>query len=232
MTIARFVLGTLASVDRPALAAPFPTSKGSISIILDVGANVDSKAEQIEQFAVMGEIYYRAIFGTPKPRVALLSIGEEEMKGNELTREAAELLKRTNLNFVGNVEGRDVFSGNVEVIVCDGFIGNIALKISEGLVDHVRGLAKTAVESSLRSKLGYLLIRKALQKVRKEIDYSEAGGAPLLGVRGITVIGHGRSDAREIKNAIRVAQGMASSKINETIEQELSAAAAARVANG
>jgi glycerol-3-phosphate acyltransferase PlsX len=232
MTIARFVLGTLASVDRPALAAPFPTSKGSISIILDVGANVDSKAEQIEQFAVMGEIYYRAIFGTPKPRVALLSIGEEEMKGNELTREAAELLKRTNLNFVGNVEGRDVFSGNVDVIVCDGFIGNIALKISEGLVDHVRGLAKTAVESSLRSKLGYLLIRKALQKVRKEIDYSEAGGAPLLGVRGITVIGHGRSDAREIKNAIRVAQGMASSKINETIEQELSAAAAARVANG
>jgi len=232
MTIARFGLGTLASVDRPALAAPFPTSKGSMSIILDVGANVDSKAEQIEQFAVMGEIYYRAIFGTPKPRVALLSIGEEEMKGNELTREAAELLKRTNLNFVGNVEGRDVFSGNADVIVCDGFIGNIALKVSEGLVDHVRGMVKTALESSLRSKLGYLLIRKALQKVRKNIDYSEAGGAPLLGVRGITVIGHGRSDAREIKNAIRVAQDMTRSKVNETIEQELSAAAATRVKSG
>jgi phosphate acyltransferase len=232
MTIARFVLGTLASVDRPALAAPFPTSKGSMSIILDVGANVDSKAEQIEQFAVMGEIYYRAIFGTPKPRVALLSIGEEEMKGNELTREAAELLKRTNLNFVGNVEGRDVFSGNADVIVCDGFIGNIALKVSEGLVDHVRSMVKTALESSLRSKLGYLLIRKALQQVRKSIDYSEAGGAPLLGVRGITVIGHGRSDAREIKNAIRVAQGMTQSKVNETIEQELSAAAATRVKSG
>jgi phosphate acyltransferase len=232
MTIARFGLGTLASVDRPALAAPFPTSKGSMSIILDVGANVDSKAEQIEQFAVMGEIYYRAIFGTPKPRVALLSIGEEEMKGNELTREAAELLKRTNLNFVGNVEGRDVFSGNADVIVCDGFIGNIALKVSEGLVDHVRGMVKTALESSLRSKLGYLLIRKALQKVRKNIDYSEAGGAPLLGVRGITVIGHGRSDAREIKNAIRVAQDMTRSKVNETIEQELSAAAATRVRSG
>jgi len=232
MTIARFVLGTLASVDRPALAAPFPTSKGSMSIILDVGANVDSKAEQIEQFAVMGEIYYRAIFGTPKPRVALLSIGEEEMKGNELTREAAELLKRTNLNFVGNVEGRDVFSGNADLIVCDGFIGNIALKVSEGLVDHVRSMVKTALESSLRSKLGYLLIRKALQQVRKSIDYSEAGGAPLLGVRGITVIGHGRSDAREIKNAIRVAQGMTQSKVNETIEQELSAAAATRVKSG
>src|ERR1700685_2294358 len=232
MTVARFVLGTLAAVDRPALAAAFPNMKEKVTVILDVGANVDSKAEQIEQFAVMGEIYYRAIFGTPKPRVALLSIGEEEMKGNELTREAAELLKRTNLNFVGNVEGRDVFSGNADVIVCDGFIGNIALKVSEGLVDHVRGMVKTALESSLRSKLGYLLIHKALQKVRKNIDYSEAGGAPLLGVRGITVIGHGRSDAREIKNAIRVAQGMTQSKVNETIEQELSAAAALRVANG
>src|SRR6202522_593110 len=190
MTVARFVLGTLAAVDRPALAAAFPNMKEKVTVILDVGANVDSKAEQIEQFAVMGEIYYRAIFGTPKPRVALLSIGEEETKGNELTRESAELLKRSNLNFVGNVEGRDVFSGNVDVIVCDGFIGNIALKISEGLVDHVRGMVKTALESSLRSKLGYLLIHKALQKVRKNIDYSEAGGAPLLGVRGITVIGH------------------------------------------
>src|SRR5271170_4588690 len=197
MTVARFVLGTLAAVDRPALAAAFPNMKEKVTVILDVGANVDSKAEQIEQFAVMGEIYYRTIWGTKRPRVALLSIGEEEMKGNELTREAAARLKQLSLNFVGNVEGRDVFSGNVDVIVCDGFIGNIALKISEGLVDHVRGMVKTALESSLRSKLGYLLIHKALQKVRKNIDYSEAGGAPLLGVRGITVIGHGRSDARE-----------------------------------
>src|SRR6185437_15294936 len=131
MTVARFVLGTLPSVDRPALAAAFPNMKEKVSIILDVGANVDSKPEQIEQFAIMGDIYYRAIWGVKRPRVALLSIGEEEMKGNELTREAAARLKQTGLNLVGNVEGRDVFRGNVDVIVCDGFIGNVALKISE-----------------------------------------------------------------------------------------------------
>lgn len=227
MTIARFVLGTLPSVDRPALAAPFPTSKGSMSVILDVGANVDSKPEQIEQFAVMGEIYYRTIFGTRKPRVALLSIGEEEMKGNELTRDAFELLKHTSLNFTGNVEGRDVFAGDVDVIVCDGFIGNIALKISEGLVEHIGGLLKKALQSSLSSQVGYVLARKALQEFRKKIDYSESGGAPLLGVRGITVIGHGRSDAKAIKNAIRVAAGLCRSKVNEKIEQELSAVALA-----
>jgi phosphate acyltransferase len=224
MTIARFVLGTLPSVDRPALAAPFPTSKGSISVILDVGANVDSKPEHIEQFAVMGEIYYRTIFGTRRPRVALLSIGEEEMKGNELTREAFERLKHTSLNFVGNVEGRDVFAGNVDVIVCDGFIGNIALKISEGLVDHIGGLLKKALKSSLSSQVGYVLARKAFKEFRSKIDYNESGGAPLLGVRGITVIAHGRSDPRAIKNAIRVADGLCRSKVNEKIEQELSVA--------
>ena len=149
MTVARFVLGTLPSVDRPALAAAFPNMKEKVSIILDVGANVDSKPEQIEQFAVMGEIYYRAIWGVKRPRVALLSIGEEEMKGNELTREAAALLKQTSLNFAGNVEGRDVFRGNVEVVVCDGFIGNIALKISEGVVEHIGGMLKKAIKSSL-----------------------------------------------------------------------------------
>jgi phosphate acyltransferase len=227
MTIARFVLGTLASVDRPALAAPFPTSKGAFSVILDVGANVDSKPEQIEQFAVMGEIYYRTIFGTRRPRVALLSIGEEEVKGNEVTREAFERLKRTPLNFAGNVEGRDVFRGDVDVIVCDGFIGNIALKISEGLVDHIGGLLKKALKSSLSSQVGAVLARKAFQEFRKKIDYNESGGAPLLGVRGITVIAHGRSDPRAIKNAMRVAAGLCQSKVNEKIEQELSAAALA-----
>ena len=227
MTIARFVLGTLPSVDRPALAAPFPTARGGVSVILDVGANVDSKAEQIEQFAVMGEIYYRTIFGTRKPRVALLSIGEEEMKGNELTREAFNRLKQTPLNFVGNVEGRDVFAGEVDVIVCDGFIGNIALKISEGLVEHIGGLLRKALKSSLRSQMGYVLARRAFQEFRKKIDYSEYGGAPLLGVRGIAVIGHGRSNANAIKNAIRVAVGLSRSKVNEKIEQELSAVALA-----
>jgi glycerol-3-phosphate acyltransferase PlsX len=227
MTVARFVLGTLPSVDRPALAAAFPNMKEKVSVILDVGANVDSKPAQIEQFAVMGEIYYRTIFGVRKPRVALLSIGEEEMKGNELTREASSRLKQTSLNFMGNVEGRDVFRGNVDVIVCDGFIGNIALKISEGLVEHIGGMLKKAIKSSLRSQLGYALSKRAFDDFRKRTDYSEYGGAPLLGVRGITIIGHGRSNPNAIKNAIRVASELCRSRVNEKIEQELSAATAA-----
>jgi glycerol-3-phosphate acyltransferase PlsX len=226
MTVARFVLGTLPSVDRPALAAAFPNMKDKVSVILDVGANVDSKAAQIEQFAVMGEIYYRAIWGVKRPRVALLSIGEEEMKGNEVTREVFNRLKHLPLNFMGNVEGRDVFRGNVDVIVCDGFIGNIALKISEGVVEHLGGMLKKAIKSSLASQLGYALSRRAFSEFRKRTDYSEYGGAPLLGVRGITVIGHGRSNPNAVKNAIRVAAELCRARINETIEQELSAAAA------
>src|SRR5271155_2991726 len=226
MTVARFVLGTLPSVDRPALAAAFPNMKDKITVILDVGANVDSKPEQLRQFAVMGEIYFRAIWGVKRPRVALLSIGEEEMKGNELTREASNLLKQSSLNFAGNVEGRDVFRGNVDVIVCDGFIGNVALKLSEGLVEHIGGMLKKAIKSSLTSQLGYALAKRAFDALRKRTDYSEYGGAPLLGVRGITIIGHGRSNANAIKNAIRVASELCRSRVNEKIEQELSAAAA------
>jgi phosphate acyltransferase len=227
MTVARFVLGTLPSVDRPALAAAFPNMKDKVSVILDVGANVDSKPEQIRQFAVMGEIYFRAIWGVKRPRVALLSIGEEEMKGNELTREASNLLKQSSLNFVGNVEGRDVFRGNVDVIVCDGFIGNVALKISEGLVEHVQGMLKKAIKSSLRSQIGYALSKQAFDDFRKRTDSSETGGAPLLGVRGITIIAHGRSNPNAIKNAIRVAGELCRARVNEKIDRELSAAAVA-----
>jgi glycerol-3-phosphate acyltransferase PlsX len=227
MTVARFVLGTLPSVDRPALAWAFPNIKERVSVMLDVGANVDSKALHIEQFAVMGEIYYRALWGVKKPRIALLSIGEEDVKGNDLTREAAALLKQqTSLNFVGNVEGRDVFRGNVDVIICDGFIGNIALKLSEGLVEHIGGMLKRAIKSSIRSQIGYALSRKAFDAFRKRTDYAEYGGAPLLGVRGVTIIGHGRSNANAIKNAIRVAAELCRSGMNDKIEQELSAAAA------
>lgn len=224
MTISRFLLGTLPSVDRPALAAPFPTAKDTVTVIIDVGANVDSKPAQIKQFAVMGEIYYRAIFGTAKPRVALLSIGEEEVKGNELTREAAALLKETSLNFVGNIEGRDVFSGDVDVIVCDGFIGNVALKISEGVAQHITKVLKKELKSTWRSKLGAMLARPAFKEFRKKIDYAEYGGAPLLGVKGISVIGHGSSNPNAIKNAIRVAAELSRSQVNDTIEKELSAA--------
>lgn len=223
MAVARFGLGTLGAVDRVALAAPFPNAKGGVSVMLDVGANVDSKPEHLEQFAVMGEIYYRATFGTRRPRVALLSIGEEELKGNELTREVYNRLKKRPMNFVGNVEGRDIFSGNFDVIVCDGFVGNIALKICEGLALHIFALLKKSMDSSLSAQFGALFSRSAFKGLKKRIDYSEYGGAPLLGVRGICVIGHGRSNANAIKNAIRVAAALARSKMNEKIEQELAA---------
>ena len=222
MAVARFGLGTLSSVDRAALAAPFPTARGGTSVLLDAGANVDSKPAHLVQFAVMGEIYYRAIFGTRRPKVALLSIGEEEMKGNELTREVHSRLKQSTLNFVGNVEGREIFGGDVDVIVCDGFIGNIALKISEGVAQHIVTLLKDALQSTLSSQVGYVLSRKAYKSFRKKIDYSEYGGAPLLGVRGVTVIGHGSSNAHAIKNAIRVATELVRGGVNERIEQELS----------
>jgi glycerol-3-phosphate acyltransferase PlsX len=224
MTVARFLLGTLESVDRVALAAPFPNAKGGVSVLLDVGANVDSKPEHLVQFAVMGEIYYRATFGNRRPRVGLLSVGEEEIKGNELTREVYTRLKKSAVHFVGNVEGGDLFSGNVDVIVSDGFVGNIALKICEGLAVQIFGLLKKSIQSSLASQVGFLFSRGALKGLKKTIDYTEYGGAPLLGVRGVCVIGHGRSNAKAIKNAIRVAAGLSRARINEKIEQELSAA--------
>jgi glycerol-3-phosphate acyltransferase PlsX len=232
MATAKMVLGGIPGVDRPALAAVFPTAIRTVAILLDVGANVDCTPENLEQFAVMGEIYFRSMFGTRRPKVGLLSIGEEDTKGNELTREAFQLLKKLPLNFVGNVEGRDVFRGNVDVVVCDGFIGNIALKLSEGLVEHIGGMLKKAIKSSLTSKIGYALSKSAFDDFRKRTDYSETGGAPLLGVRGITVIGHGRSNPNAIKNAIRVAAELCRSRVNEKIEQELSSAAAAVPARG
>jgi glycerol-3-phosphate acyltransferase PlsX len=222
MATARFLLGMLPSVDRPALAAPFPTARGGTSVWLDVGANVDSRPAHLVQFAVMGENYYRAIFGTRRPRVGLLSIGEEETKGNELVRETFSRLKKTSLNFVGNVEGKEIFAGDVDVIVCDGFIGNVALKISEGVAHHIGGMLKKALKSTLSAQFGALFSRGAFQEFKKQIDYSEYGGAPMLGVRGVTVIGHGRSNANAIKNAIRVATELVRSKVSEKIEEELS----------
>jgi glycerol-3-phosphate acyltransferase PlsX len=222
MAAARFLLGMLPSVDRPALAAPFPTARGGTSVLLDVGANVDSRPAHLVQFAVMGENYYRTIFGTKKPRIGLLSIGEEESKGNELVRETFARLKKTPLNFVGNVEGKEIFAGDVDVIVCDGFIGNVALKISEGVAQHIGGMLKKALNSTLSAQVGAMFSRSAFQEFKRQIDYSEYGGAPLLGVRGVTVIGHGRSNANAVKNAIRVATELVRSKVEEKIEAELS----------
>jgi phosphate acyltransferase len=229
MTTAKIVLGALDGVDRPALAAVFPNSKGKATVLVDVGANVDCKAQHIEQFAVMGEVYYRVIFGAPHPRVGLLSIGSEDHKGNELTREALGALRKLPLNFVGNVEGRDLYNGRVDVIVCDGFIGNVALKISEGMVEAISMLLREALASTLSSKVGYMLARKALRGFKKRVDYSEYGGAPLLGVKGVSMIAHGGSNANAIKNAIRVAAEFVEGRVNEKIEKELAAASLVRV---
>ena len=222
MTAAKFILGTLPSVDRVALAAPFPNAKGGVSVLLDVGANVDSKPQHLLQFGVMGEIYYRLTFESRKPRVGLLSIGEEETKGNELTRAVYERLKLLPVQFVGNVEGHDLFSGKVDVIVCDGFVGNIALKICEGLAMEIVKFLRKTYKGSLASQVGYLLSRGAFKGIKRTMDYSEYGGAPLLGVRGVCVISHGKSNANAMKNAIRVAAGLAKARVNEKIEQELS----------
>jgi phosphate acyltransferase len=221
MATAKRKLGVLPGVDRPALAAVFPTSAGKPAILIDVGANVDCKPQNLAQFAVMGEIYCRAIFGVQKPSVGLLSIGEEEIKGNDLTRQAFALIKDLPLNFLGNVEGRDLYNGRVDVIVCDGFVGNVALKISEGLSVAVRFLLRESLRSTITSQVGALLARKAFVDFKKRIDDSEYGGAPLLGLKGVAIVGHGSSNANAIKNAVRVAKQFAESGLNERMEQDL-----------
>jgi glycerol-3-phosphate acyltransferase PlsX len=221
MATAKMVLGALPGVDRPALAAVFPTILGTASILLDVGANVDTKPHNLVQFAVMGEIYFRSMFGTRRPRVGLLSIGEEETKGNELTREALQMLKQLPLNFVGNVEGRDLYNGQVDVIVADGFVGNVALKISEGVANLVRHTLKETLKATITRQVGYLLSRSAFTDFKKRLDHTEYGGAPLLGVKGVCFITHGSSNANAIKNAIRVADVFSRNHINDKIEKEL-----------
>src|ERR1700726_4914243 len=205
MATAKIVQGVIRGVTRPALAGAFPSLTGSPVVLLDVGANVDCKPEMLAQFAVMGEIYSRIIFHNPSPRVGLLSIGEEEHKGNELTRAVTPLLKGLPLNFIGNVEGRDIYSGIADVVVCDGFIGNVALKVSEGLVEMIKNMLHESLAATVTRKIGYVLSQAAYRDFRKRVDYSEYGGAPLLGVKGVSIICHGRSNANAIKNAIRVA---------------------------
>src|ERR1700731_3214536 len=223
MATAKMVLGAIPGVARPALAAIFPTAIGTVASLLDVGANVDSKAHNLEQFAVMGEIYFRTMFGTKRPRVGLLSIGEEETKGNELTREAFQLLKKLPLNFVGNVEGRDLYNGKVDVIVADGFVGNVALKISEGVANLVRSTLKESLKATITRQVGYLLSRSAFSDFKKRIDHTEYGGAPLLGVKGVCIITHGSSNANAIKNSVRVAAEFSERHINRSIESGLAA---------
>jgi glycerol-3-phosphate acyltransferase PlsX len=220
MATAKMVLGGLPGVDRPALATPMPTAKGgNPCVLLDVGANVDCKAHNLEQFAVMGETYARSVLKIARPRVGLLSIGEEESKGNDLTREAQPLLKALPIHYIGNVEGRDIFSGLADVIVCDGFVGNVALKTSEGVGRFVREVLRESLTRTVTAQVGALLSRRAFNDFRQRLDYREYGGAPLLGVRGVCIIGHGSSNDRAIFNGIRVAYEFSRSGANEHIEK-------------
>lgn len=230
MATAKTTHGMIRGVDRPALAAAMPSETGKPVVVLDVGANVDSTPEMLAQFAVMGEIYSRIIFHNPRPRVGLLSIGEEEHKGNDLTKAALPLLKALGLNFIGNVEGREIFTGVADVVVCDGFIGNVVLKVSEGVAKMIRNMLKESLEATVTRKLGAVLSRQAYRELRKRVDYSEYGGVPLLGVKGANIICHGRSNANAIKNAIRVAAEFASGRVNEKIEAELDGGESLKVA--
>lgn len=223
MTSAYKVIGTIEGVSRPALAAVLPSASDvGHTVLLDVGANVDSKAAYLREFAVMGHFYAQMIFGIEAPRVGLLSIGEEEGKGNELTKETFRVLKETGLNFMGNAEGRDVFNGNAHVVVCDGFIGNVVLKASEALGEMVGKMLKAEVTRTATRKVGAVLLKGAFDDIKKRMDYSEYGGAPLLGVNGGCIISHGRSNAKAIKNAIRVARGFAMNRVDTKIREKIS----------
>ncbi|MBI5587572.1 MAG: phosphate acyltransferase PlsX [Deltaproteobacteria bacterium] len=220
MAAGMFLMKKIKGVDRPAIAVSVPTMKGS-AVLLDVGGNVDCKPIHLVQFAIMGDVYARYALKKDRPRVGLLSNGEEEGKGNELTRETNAIIKKTSLNYIGYVEGRDIYRGDVDVVVADGFVGNVVLKLSEGLVEAVTTMLKEEIMATLPSKIGYLLARGAFQRLKKKIDYAEYGGAPLLGIEGVCVISHGRSNPKAIKNAILRASEFAVGKVNTHVMEEI-----------
>jgi len=215
--------GTIPGVDRPALAASIPT-RARPAILVDAGANVECRPHHLLQFAVMGGVYARVTLGVERPRIGLLSVGEEATKGNELTRDAHQLLRAAPLNFIGNVEGREIYSGVADVIVCDGFTGNVVLKTSEGLVETVEALLGDELQGTFSSQMGYLLSRRAFRRFRRRVDYSEYGGAPLLGVAGLAIVGHGRSSAKAIRNAIAMAYRFATGDFVQRVERDIAAA--------
>jgi glycerol-3-phosphate acyltransferase PlsX len=209
-------LGLLPGIERPGIAIITPTLKG-ISMIIDVGANIDAKPLHLLQYGYMADAYSRYILNKPNPKVGLLNIGEEESKGTEVIKETRDLFEKSNLNFIGNVEGKDLFSGRSDVVICDGFVGNVALKVTESVVETMQFFLKKHLLSNPVGKLGVLLLKPSLSRFKRELDYSEYGGAPLLGVNGVVIIGHGRSNAKAIKNAIRVAREEVERKVNEKI---------------
>jgi glycerol-3-phosphate acyltransferase PlsX len=220
MTSAYMVLGTIEGVSRPALAAIVPNANDH-TVLLDVGANVDSKPAYLREFAVMGHFYAQMLLGIEAPRVGLLSIGEEEGKGNELTKETFRVMKETGVNFIGNAEGRDIFNGNFDVVVCDGFVGNVVLKASESLGEMVKNGLKREMKKNIIRKSGAFLSKGALKALMDRMDYTEYGGAPLLGVKGGCIVCHGRSNAKAIKNAIRVARTFAVNRIDQKIQEKI-----------
>ncbi|MBU0730482.1 MAG: phosphate acyltransferase PlsX [Proteobacteria bacterium] len=216
MAAAVMLLGRLKKISRPGIASIFPTLKGPV-VMMDVGANVDCRPQHLFQFGVMAAAFSKILFGVEKPRIGLLSIGEEGGKGNILTKKSHELFQNSSLNYVGNVEGRDTFQGDVDVIVCDGFVGNVCLKLSEGLAEAVVSMLRDEINKSFAAKMGYLLARGAFKNLRKRIDYAEYGGAPLLGLNGNGIVCHGRSNALAIKNAIGVAAELVRNNVNDHI---------------
>ena len=220
MALAMYLFKKLEGVDRPAIATTHPTPNG-LTVLIDSGGNVDCKAYHLVQFAMMGDAYAKYILGTKEPRIGILSNGEEEGKGNELTREAHEILSKADMNYIGYVEGRDLNSGEVDVIVCDGFVGNVALKISEGLWETISAILKWEAQDNIRAKVAYFLMKRAMRRLEKRLDYSEYGGAPLLGINGNCVISHGSSNGKAIMNAILLASNLAKNRLNEHLIQEL-----------
>jgi len=220
MVLAMFIFKKMEGVERPAIATIHPTMKGS-TVLIDSGGNVDCKPYHLIQFAIMGEAYTKHILGKEEPRIGVLSNGEEEAKGNELAREVHDILSNTNMNYIGYVEGRDLNSGEVDVIVCDGFVGNVALKISEGLWETIHGILKWEAQDNIRAKVAYFLMKRAIHRLEKKLDYSEHGGAPLLGINGNCVISHGASNAKAIMNAVLLASNLAKNRLNEHLIQEL-----------
>ncbi len=223
MAVSKVVYGLIEGVDRPALPAPLPRIGPGYTVLLDAGANVDCKPEHFRQFAVMGSLYAKHVFGVESPRVALLSIGEEDSKGNDVSREVAQILRETPIRFIGNVEGNDLFDDHADVVVCDGFVGNVALKVGEGIAEAITGMIKAEVRRSLWRRMVALLMLPALRPLKTKTDYAEVGGVPLLGLRQVSIVAHGRSSPKAIKNALRAAQAVVRGDMIARIAGEIGA---------
>lgn len=220
MALAKTNLGMIEGIGRPALATLIPTASGR-TLIMDVGANVDSKPRHLVEFALMGKVYMQSVLGVENPRIALMSIGEEEGKGNELIKRTHAILKSMDINFVGNIEGRDAYLGKSDLIVTDGFTGNVTIKVAEGVVDVVMSMLKREIHTSLQSRLGLFLLKRSMKRLRRRLDYAETGGALLLGIKGVVVIGHGHSNAKAVNRAIELSVRMVRERVQERMAAEM-----------